>query len=164
VYDGAYNIIFISQTNTFQAILATDGLQSFVIFLYADGEIQWTTGDASGGSGGLGGTPAQVGFNAGDGIRYAAIPQSRTNEILNIASTSNIGVPGIWVFRTDEDAVVIAGCDNLYIPGPSNEVNGMAVNLLNGQYAYISNTATSQIVCSCRLGAGIQCVISYARY
>ena len=45
--------------------MATNGVNSFVIFLYADGEIQWTTGDASGGTGGLGGTPAQVGFNAG---------------------------------------------------------------------------------------------------
>ena len=102
-------------------MLATDGLQSFVIFLYADGEIQWTTGDASGGSGGLGGTPAQVGFNAGDGIRYAAIPQSQTSEIINVASTSNIDVAGLWVFRTDEDAVVIAGCSDLYIPGPIGE-------------------------------------------
>jgi len=119
---------FISQTNTFQAVLATDRLQSFVIFLYADGEIQWTTGDASGGSSGLGGTPAQVGFNAGDGIRYAAIPQSRTNEIIGVSSTSNIGVPGVWVFRTDENTVEIAGCDDLYIqvPGP-NEENGMTM-------------------------------------
>ena len=89
--------------------------------MYADGEIQWTTGDASGGRGGLGGTPAQVGFNAGDGLRYAAIPQSQTSEILNIASTSNIGSPGVWVFRTDEDAVVIAGCSDLYVPGPIRE-------------------------------------------
>ena len=83
--------------------------------MYADGEIQWTTGDASDGVGGLGGTPAQVGFNAGDGQRYAAIPQSRTSEIINVASTSNIDVPGIWVFRTDEDAIVLAGCNDLYI-------------------------------------------------
>jgi len=38
-----------------------------VSFLYADGEIQWTTGDASGGSGGLGGISALAGFNTGTG-------------------------------------------------------------------------------------------------
>ena len=101
------------QTNTFQAVLATDGLLSFVIFLYADGEIQWTTGDASGGADGLGGTPAQVGFDAGDGIRYFAVPGSQTDEIINIASTSNVGIPGMWIFRIDGQEVVAGGCQIL---------------------------------------------------
>ena len=91
-------------------MLATDGLLSFVIFLYADGEIQWTTGEASGGTGGLGGTPAQVGFDAGDGIRYFAVPGSQTDEIINIASTSNVNIPGMWIFRIDGQEVVAAGC------------------------------------------------------
>ena len=51
--------------------MVTDGANSFVIFLYADNGIQWTTGDASDGFGGFGGTPAHVGFNAGDGVRSA---------------------------------------------------------------------------------------------
>ena len=97
---------FAIQTNTFQCVLATDGLQSFAIFLYADGEIQWTTGDASGGSNGLGGTPAQVGFNAGDGVNYAAVPASRTADIINIASTSNVGTPGVWIFQINEETIV----------------------------------------------------------
>ncbi|XP_033127109.1 sushi, nidogen and EGF-like domain-containing protein 1 [Anneissia japonica] len=45
--------------NTFQALLVTDGTSSFAIFNY--GDIQWTTGSASGGKlTGLGGIPAQV--------------------------------------------------------------------------------------------------------
>ena len=50
------------KTNTFQAVLVTDGLYSFVLFNY--GDINWTTGTASGGDAftGLGGTPAQVGL------------------------------------------------------------------------------------------------------
>ena len=67
--------------------MATNGINSFVIFLYADGEIQWTTGSASGVSGGLGGIPAQVGFNAGDGIRFASVPGLRTAAIINITTT-----------------------------------------------------------------------------
>ena len=116
---NSYNIIMIvtllhpMQTNTFQAVLATDGLLSFVIFLYADGEIQWTTGDASEGTDGLGGTPAQVGFDAGDGIRYFAVPSSQTDEIINIADTSNVGIPGMWIFRIDGQEVVAGGCQIL---------------------------------------------------
>jgi gliding motility-associated-like protein len=34
------------------------------------GDMQWTTGDASGGVNGFGGTPATVGCNVGDGINY----------------------------------------------------------------------------------------------
>ena len=90
--------------------MATDGLLSFVIFLYADGEIQWATGSASGGTDGLGGTPAQVGFDAGDGIRYFTVPGSQTDEIINIASTSNVNIPGMWIFRIDGREVIAAGC------------------------------------------------------
>ena len=95
------------QTNTFQCVLATDGLKSFAIFLYADGEIQWTTGDASDGSNGLGGTPAHAGFNAGDGIRFALLPQSDTPEIINVSTTSNIGMPGVWMFQVDEENITV---------------------------------------------------------
>jgi receptor-type tyrosine-protein phosphatase Q/CUB/sushi domain-containing protein len=91
--------------------MITDGRRSFVIFLYADEEIQWTTGDASGGTNGFGGTEAQVGFNAGDGIRFASVPGSQTRDIVNIDTTSNARVPGVWVFRVDEeDITVIREC------------------------------------------------------
>ena len=90
--------------------MATNGVSAYVIFLYADGEIQWTTGDLSGGSNGLGGTPAHVGFNAGDGVRFATVPGSQTHEIINIASTSNVGVPGEWVFRVDQEDIAAGGC------------------------------------------------------
>ncbi len=89
--------------------MATDGRVSFVIFLYADGLIQWTTGDASEGEGGLGGIPAQVGFNAGDGVRFATVPGSRTPAVINITQTSNVGVPGMWVFQVDE-GIISGGC------------------------------------------------------
>lgn len=96
--------------------MATNGINSFVIFLYADGEIQWTTGSASGGTNGLGGTPAQVGFNAGDGIRFASVPGSQTAAIINITTTSNVGIPGVWIYRVDEESIAMGGC--------SSETNG----------------------------------------
>lgn len=90
--------------------MATNGAQSFVIFHYADDGIQWTTGDASGGSNGFGGTPAQVGFNAGDGVRYSSVPGSRTADIVNIETTSNVDVAGVWVFRVDAEDIATGGC------------------------------------------------------
>jgi len=53
-------LIFLLKRNTFQAVLITNGRNSFTIFNY--NKIQWTTGTASNGSAltGLGGTPAQV--------------------------------------------------------------------------------------------------------
>ena len=86
-------------------MLTSDGTYSFVSFLYADGLIQWTTGDASGGTNGLGGVPAQGGFNAGDGERFFSIPGSQTAAILNIFNTTNIGIPGQWTFRVDQNAI-----------------------------------------------------------
>ena len=102
---------YLLQTNTFQCVMATDGVISFVIFLYAEGEIQWTTGDASDGVGGLGGTPAQVGFNAGDGVRFATIPNSRTDAIVNIDEMpGNTGKNGSWVFKVSEFEVDTGEC------------------------------------------------------
>ncbi|SEL44977.1 Nidogen-like [Roseivivax marinus] len=52
--------------NAFQLILTDRGDGDFDIqFRYED--VQWTTGNASGGSGGFGGTPARAGYTAGTG-------------------------------------------------------------------------------------------------
>ena len=92
---------FCLQTNTFQCVLATNGVESYVIFLYADGRIRWTTGDNSGGFRGLGGTEALAGINAGDGVEFVTIPRSLTTRIINIDKTSNVGTPGIWMFKVN---------------------------------------------------------------
>ncbi len=69
---GYYNM-YTDKYNTFQLIL-TDGTDPLIpsgnncSFCYKD--MQWTTGDASGGIGGFGGTPATVGANQGNGIDY----------------------------------------------------------------------------------------------
>ena len=67
----------------------------------------WTTGDASGGSGGFGGTAAQVGFDAGDSVNYVEIPGSMTGGINRIAcDDSNVGEPGRWVFQIRGGTVI----------------------------------------------------------
>ncbi|XP_075046036.1 alpha-tectorin-like [Mixophyes fleayi] len=97
------------KVNTFQTVLTSNGYQYFVILNY--GDIQWTTGKASGGDPhtGLGGTPAQAGFNSGDDTHYFNIPGSRTMEVLKIRSTSNVYYPGRWVFKVDHFEVP-GGC------------------------------------------------------
>ncbi|XP_059833768.1 alpha-tectorin-like [Hypanus sabinus] len=105
-----------SKVNSFQAVLITDGLQSFIIFNY--GNIEWTTGTASGGnaSTGLGGTPAQAGFNSGDSLNFFSIPGSHTPEIIDIETTSNVDEPGRWVFRADTFKALEGCIDNgMYI-------------------------------------------------
>ena len=67
--------------------------------MYAAGRMQWTTGDNSGGYNGLYGTPALAGFNAGDGIRSYTIPGSHTYSIIEITFTTNVGIPGTWIFK-----------------------------------------------------------------
>jgi hypothetical protein len=67
--------------NTFQIAISdgtnpTMGIGNNVCFSYSD--MAWTTGSASGGVGGFGGTPATVGVNRGDGVDFAQV--GRFNE------------------------------------------------------------------------------------
>ncbi|CAL8305053.1 alpha-tectorin [Gadus morhua] len=97
--------------NTFQCVLVSDGATSFSIFNY--GEVLWSTGTASGGDPltGLGGTTAQSGFNGGDIGHFFNLPGSRSNDVVNIEQTTNVNVPGRWVFRVDTELIDPAnGC------------------------------------------------------
>ncbi|MDH5546694.1 MAG: PEP-CTERM sorting domain-containing protein [Gammaproteobacteria bacterium] len=60
-------------------------------------QLQWTTGDFSGGSNGFGGTPASAGYDSGAG-QFLSLPGSLSADILNLAATSNVSVlsPGLW--------------------------------------------------------------------
>ncbi|XP_078658658.1 uncharacterized protein LOC144904005 [Branchiostoma floridae x Branchiostoma belcheri] len=113
-----------SSTNrqSFQAVLATDGFQSFAIFKY--GDILWTTGTASQGDRetGLGGIPAQAGFNAGDGSNYYIVPGSRSAEIVDIETRTNVGQPGTFMFRIDPFTIIPLGVVRLV--GGSSEFEG----------------------------------------
>ncbi|XP_032211338.1 sushi, nidogen and EGF-like domain-containing protein 1 isoform X6 [Mustela erminea] len=108
--------------NTFQTVLITDGKFSFTIFNYES--ITWTTGthaSSGGDTTGLGGIAAQAGFNAGDGRRYFSIPGSRTADIAEVETTTNVGVPGRWAFRIDDAQVRVGGCSHTNGPFGSRE-------------------------------------------
>ena len=74
--------------------------------MYAEGRIQWTTGGNSGGYNGLSGTEALAGINAGDGIDHVTVSGSRTSSIINIVRTSNVGIPGVWMFQVGRGTYV----------------------------------------------------------
>ena len=81
--------------------------KSFAIFLYADGKIQWTTGDDDGGINGLGGQYAQVGFNKGDGMGYSVIPESGTEDVIRMDERSNVGRAGVWIFEISREIIPV---------------------------------------------------------
>ncbi len=88
--------------NSFQLVLQrspgdTTGAFS-AQFRYA--QLQWTTGSASGGINGLGGTPAVAGYDAGNSIDYFMLPGSRTGAVLDVINQSNVSLetPGLWQF------------------------------------------------------------------
>jgi len=86
--------------NTYQSILATDGVHSFALFYF--NEMTWTTGEASNGNcAGLGGVPARSGFDAGDGSTLYLVSGSCSDDIITINQRSNINEAGKWMFRID---------------------------------------------------------------
>ena len=82
--------------------------ETYAIFLYADEAIQWTTGDADGGSNGRGGNAAQIGFNKGDG-ENEKIAISGTPNVINIASSRNVigSHHGIYIFKISGTSIPV---------------------------------------------------------
>lgn len=87
------------KTNNFQLALRNQNNGNFDIEFRYD-NLQWTTGDASEGVNGVGGIPAQAGFDAGDNLNYFTLPGSFSNNILGIQNATNVvgGDPGFWAF------------------------------------------------------------------
>ena len=69
-------------------VLASDVSETYVLYLYKD--IQFIT------------ELTIVGFNAGDGIRSYTLPDS---DVLNLTATSNVGYPGVHMFRVDQNDI-----------------------------------------------------------
>lgn len=135
--------------NAFQMRLIGAGGGRFNIeFRYED--MNWTTGSASGGSGGLGGTVARAGFTAGDGINYYELPQSGIQaDMLDLETTpGNARYAGYYLFThnsggdgndsitgTRGNNVLFggAGNDTLYGGGGADQLDGgSGANILYG--------------------------------
>lgn len=89
----------VDKTNTFQMELVDQGAGNFeIIFRYAD--ISWTTGDASSGTGGLGGTVARGGFSSGNGLYFELPGSGNQDSVLNWETRQgNTGTAGVWQFQ-----------------------------------------------------------------
>ncbi len=94
--------------NTFQLVLtrpataAGDG-DFDVEFRYET--CGWTSGDSMGAMGGLGGSAARVGFDAGDRMRGFELPLSMARTPLMLCARSNVGVPGVWRYAVRNGVV-----------------------------------------------------------
>lgn len=123
------------KTNSFQTVLrnrSDTGAGNFDIeFRYET--LEWTTGNASGGVDGLGGTPAQAGFDAGDNTNFFTLPGSRTADILNLQNTSNLPdpVPGLWSFAVRNGVLPGATPDNPLLPVVIDDGFSFDFNIVN---------------------------------
>ncbi|MFZ5929731.1 MAG: nidogen-like domain-containing protein [Pseudomonadota bacterium] len=151
-------------TNNFQLLLRNQGAGNFDIEFRYD-RLEWTTGDASGGSGGLGGTPAQAGFDAGlgggdegggeeggeeleafisvggpgVGTNFFTLPGSFETEILQLELTSNVSpdTPGLWVFSIREGAVPGSTPENPIMPVVVDDSFNFDFGVILGQQVFI---------------------------
>lgn len=85
--------------NAFQLQIVRRNTSDFdIVFRYED--VQWTTGNASGGTNGLGGTVARAGWSAGDGTNYFELSSSGNQaEMLRLDDTvGNSRLAGYWTF------------------------------------------------------------------
>ncbi|XP_070554813.1 uncharacterized protein K03H1.5-like [Ptychodera flava] len=138
--------------NTFQCVLATNGRHSFALYHY--GNVTWTTGAASQGDPdtGLGGIPAQVGFNAGDGINFVLVNGSRTQEVVNIDTWGNVDVAGRFLFQIDNKQMAPGGCNTEGVLSVYPSFGYM----LGGQRIYVSGPCFDNTVeISCKFGDNV---------
>lgn len=88
-----------SKLNAFQLRLQQVGTMGDFDIEFRYEEINWTTGDASSGSNGLGGVPARAGYSSGNGVNFFELSQSgNQNALLGLESASNVGEAGVFRF------------------------------------------------------------------
>jgi len=98
--DVGYYSARTDKLNAFQLRLIKRGGSGFDIEFRWEA-VNWTTGNASGGSGGLGGTVARAGWSAGNGENFIEMPQSGDQEQM-LALDSD---PGIATFQVRNGVV-----------------------------------------------------------
>jgi len=106
-----------SLLNAFQLSLSDRGNGDFDIeFRYE--VINWTTGDASGGSDGLGGRPARAGYSSGNGTDFFEIAVSGDQDgVLDLENLTNISPDGRFLFTVTDGAVVANPPSDVPEPG-----------------------------------------------
>ena len=78
-------VLLLLQTNTFQAVLVTDGANSFALFIYRCGDLQW--------SGGGGFEPGSVGATIGFGASSELFSNHRLSGTPSVTSIACLNTP-----------------------------------------------------------------------
>jgi len=96
--------------------------------------LEWTTGDLSGGTNGLGGTPAVAGIDAGDTINAVALPNSGTSAVMNLVNLTNANDPGVFRYRLANGTLPSCGNSTLEVCetcdlGAQNDNNGSCTEI-----------------------------------
>ncbi|XP_060577111.1 nidogen-2-like [Ruditapes philippinarum] len=84
--------------NTFQIVIASDELNSFVIMNYLEDGIQWIKSAGKYASI-RSDPPAQAGFDSGIENLAFALPKSGTTDVQSLAVKSNVNIPGVWMYH-----------------------------------------------------------------
>jgi hypothetical protein len=103
----------IDKTNTFQLLLVdrSDIAAGDIDFYFNYGSMQWETGDASGGTNGLGGSCAMAGYNNGTGTSFEVPGGGICGALIDggpdqLMTATNDGVPGQFLFEVRGGIVV----------------------------------------------------------
>ncbi|MBB1251636.1 tandem-95 repeat protein [Rhizobium sp. G21] len=133
--------------NAFQMQLIDTGDGNFsVVFRYED--VNWTTGDASGGVDGHSGAIASAGYSAGDGVHYVELPQSRIeDQMLGLDDNAgNTGSVGIWRFDVVNGAVAIAPVAAQDVVDLADGAGPVVIDVLANDYDPDTGTVTLESI------------------
>lgn len=131
--DVGYYSYKTDKLNAFQLQIIGRGNGNFdIVFRYE--AVNWTTGGASGGVGGLGGTVARAGYSTGDGASWYELPQSGQQDPMIALETTpgNTGSAGLYQFSVrsgtsaGETINGTANSDLLAGAGGNDTINGLA--------------------------------------
>eukprot|EP00731_Ephydatia_muelleri_P027336 Em0019g209a len=135
--------------NTYQVVLATNGATSYALFLY--NAIEWTRSTSG---------SANVGFNEGDGIRWFVTP---ITNLATLPQTSNVNVPGLYVYRIDGTEIPAAPASILYPYGvaagdaslPPADASSVLVALQQSINLYGSSVSSVYVSHICITGGSV---------
>lgn len=131
--------------NRFQLIITRSG---YAGFSYAN--MEWTTGDASGGSNGFGGSPARAGFDAGNGRDAIVFWEGNTPE-----SLQSLRCRTRWYnLRTGTPAEDIEAPDTFIVEGPEQNALVCREPIRFRWTGVDDTTPTEQLVYRWRLDEG----------